>query len=99
MSLSPLARTARTRRCLWWLGAFVLLVLITTAGLPSGRDPSANGNHIEVVEGRAARPLAFGEPRSEACCPPRTDTVRPRPRPRTRSVSTRGLPPARAPTS
>ena len=91
-------RTNGPRRCLSWLGAVVLLVLIATAGLPAADDRVGAAHRIEVVEGCPARPLALGEEHAEGTSWVRAVPALPRPMPRSRSVSARGLPPARAPT-
>lgn len=91
-------RTATPRRCLSWLGAVVLLVLIATAGLPAGKDCAGSAHRVEVIEGRPVGALVLGEACSDGRSLPRVAPALPRQLPRTRSVLTRGLPPSRAPT-
>ena len=88
------------RRGLSWLGAFVLLVLVATAGLPVGHERGSAATRVEATE---AADVAHGRAAAEhghapaGAAGPVCDL--PRQLPRTRQVQSRGLPPARAPTS
>lgn len=99
MNGAALLRVVPPRRCLSWLGAVVLLVLIATAGLPAGDGAVGTGPRIEVVEGCPVPALAVGEAPRPAHGQVLPVPAWPRALPRTRSVLTRGLPPPRAPTA
>jgi len=93
------AQPARPRRGLSWLGAFVLLVLVATAGLPAGHERSGAATRVEATEGASVahrRAAADHRHAPAGASGPVADV--PRPLPRTRQVQSRGLPPARAPT-
>ena len=92
-------RSERASRCLSWLGAVVLLVLVVTAGLPDARHGVVPAPAIENVEAVVATHPAFAVG-DQPALPARIAaevTVEPRVPGRARSVQTRGLPPPRAP--
>lgn len=93
------SRAERSSRCLSWLGAFVLLVLVVTAGLPDARYGVGPAPAIEAVETAAVTHPALGAC-EQPVLPARIAAevaIEPRVPGRTRSVQARGLPPPRAP--
>jgi len=96
---SPTPRAGRAVRAVAWLGAVVLLVLVATAGLPTGSRGVVVPAAIEAVEVAVVRADAGVMPAVVGVRRPGVGAVAvPRPQSRTRSVQDRGLPPPRAPT-
>ena len=90
------------RRCLGWLGAVVLFVLLAAAGQPAagrafvGAEPVAARCEVACVgaPGRSAPVAVHAAARALL-----STRKAPRPLGRQRSVQCRGLPPPRAPTA
>lgn len=91
------------RRCLGWLGAVVLFVLLTTAGEAVGGQTFVGAEPVATrCDGACRGDVRRSEPAAHHVAAARTlQSARRAPRPfgRQRSVQRRGLPPPRAPTA
>ena len=91
------------RRCLGWLGAVVLFVLLTTAGQAAAGSAFVGSAPVATrCEGACRGDVRRAEPAAHHAAAARTlQSARRAPRPfgRQRSVQRRGLPPPRAPTA
>lgn len=91
------------RRCLGWLGAVVLFVLLTTAGQAVGGQNFVGAEPVATrCEGARRGDVRGSEPAAHHVAAAHTlQSARTAPRPlgRQRSVQRRGLPPPRAPTA
>lgn len=88
----------RHHRCLGFVSAVVLFVLLASAGLPFGgaMAPAQNIEAGERAVEHAARRATRGEPVVVAAARQAARAL-PRPVARQRCIAARGLPPARAP--
>ncbi len=95
--------TTPGRRCLGWLGAVVLFVLLTTAGQAVDAQTLVGPEPVATrCEGARRGDVRRSEPAARHVVAARTlQSARTAPRPlgRQRSVQSRGLPPPRAPTA
>lgn len=91
------------RRCLGWLGAVVLFVLLTTAGQAVGAQTLVGPEPVATrCEGARRGDVRRSEPAAHHAVAARTlqsERTAPRSAGRRRCVQCRGLPPPRAPTA
>jgi hypothetical protein len=88
-------------RCLGWVGALMLCVVLAAAGMPAGGGIIADGARIEACHERADRVHQRAVARTGDAARQGTRAVTsapPRPRPRAQTIEAGGLPPPRAPT-
>ncbi len=97
--MSAVGGGAARNAALAWLGACVLMVLLAGGALAAERACVAAVDRVEAVERPAIRAVAPAMPAAERPAASCAARERPRAVPRTRSVSSRGLPPPRAPTA